>query len=209
MSTDVGIYATHPRTDVPDDGDDPDLIQPSDFTANHEVLGVVSMVADDVISVPALLADRALIATAPVDTSIWFAGATVRIATQLTGTEFHVRIWHEDDQTLVEVAPSGVQRQQMAIHRAAMWCSLVAEYLGDDYNYRAWAALTGMPSDAATSGGGSFWIATTPGTSGASEPDWAGAGATVTDGSVEWTRGGDVPDAGSIGVYVMYWKEPA
>lgn len=211
MST-PGVSITHARTEVPEDSEDADLIQPSDWLDEHVITGALAMVPLSPITVSALLADRALVTMAPTP-PVWAAGVAVRVIAAMSGEagDYYVRFWAEDDQTLTKVAPDdGVTEQRIVVHGQAVWASLVAiDGAGAEFPYQPWAANSGMASDRSVSGGGSFWVATTPGTSGGSEPDWAGAGDTVMDGSVEWTREADVPTSGSLAPYALVLQEPA
>lgn len=55
-----------------------------------------------------------------------------------------------------------------------------------------------------------YWAATTAGTSGGSEPDFAGnEGATVDDGTVTWTDEGGIPTAGQVHLWAVVMPPPA
>lgn len=210
----MSAQVTHDRTDVPDDSGDEELIQPSDWLADHDVRGVLEVTEMSAITVSGLLADRALIVGAPEDMSVLYAGVMVGVVAALDGSggDYLVRIWHEADWTLAKVSPAeGVVETRMAVHQQAIWASLVVlDNSDNEYGYRPWAANTGMPGDAATSGSGSLWVVETPGTSGATPPDWSNpVENTVQDGTVTWLLVGDAPASGTIRPYLLTFRLPA
>lgn len=206
----MSAQVIHPRTEVPDDSDDDTLIQPSDFVAAHTVRGVLEVTEMSAITVSGLLADRALIVAAPGVMGVLYAGVMVGIVAALDAGDdnYLIRIWHEADWTLAKVSPTeGVAETRMAVHQQAIWASLVVLDNGNEYGYRPWAANTGMPGDAATSGSGSLWVVETPGTSGGTEPDWSNpVENTVQDGTVTWLLAGDAPASGTIRPYLLTFR---
>lgn len=55
-----------------------------------------------------------------------------------------------------------------------------------------------------------YWVATTAGTSGGSEPDFASnEGGTVVDGTVTWTDEGGIPTAGQFRLWAIVMSPPA
>ncbi len=204
------IAVTHLRTDVPADSGSASLIQPSDWLDGHVIVGAIGASEGATLNVVPLLDDRALVGAPLAAGDLWRMGFTARITVppEPGTSDSFVRVESESGIVLLEVDSNGIRRQSLAPVQDACWAFLVLAVDDARYINRAWAALTGMPADAATNGGGFMWYASTPGTSGAVEPDWAGAGATVADGSVVWTKSVEAPTAGTVVLYPLWWTAP-